>query len=717
LKKNVFCLFSHNNQGGSTISTLSLQQRIFFSVGVFVALTVIVVWFVIRPEYEKSVLNERTTILQQIQHYAVRSADERFSRWVNSARYLAFQAEMNPGELDIAMRQTIGLNPSIVQFIVTSQDIRDELVVTNTDYPSFSYEPDISLWRPYRIDSTTLVQLTYDSASSMLLLASRTEFRLGKQRFTLIGISNANDVRSSLASLPVDGVFGSILRDDDRTLYSNTAIFNTVAIESGSNVTLLRSLELNGQRWIVLSAEFSSVPYTSSIIIPESLFLQPVRQLFYYSAFFIVGLVSVVAALGWIVSHQISKPVRILVDEVQRLSTLDFSTPISPVTLPDLAIIGTTIESMRISLERYRRINVEKIIFEEWKNRFFLSHSQDMIALTDPDGSFLFMNDRFSTLRSELTVGAPVIRKEDLLTHPSIRPSKETTASESSGGFNITVVQKDLSVDHSHGTLQFLRFHDVTIRRGEEHLGSLLTLHDMTNERMIEQMKKDMMSVIAHELRNPLNSVIGFASLMIEEEQFKPDETKKYLDIIRQSGRTMNTLITRFLDVQRLESGKGEYPKEETDIAGIVDLVCLSQKPLLKQKSLELKVTKEELLPPAVVSPELIREAVLNLVSNAIKYGDENRTIEVDLKRHGNAILLSVTDHGYGISAEDQEKLFSKFFRVTSNKKAAGQVGTGLGLSHVKEVMKFHGGDVSLESHPAIGSRFTLTIPLNGSTS
>lgn len=715
--KNDFCLFSHNIRGDTTISSLSLQHRIFFSVAVFVSVALIVVWFVIRPEYELSVLNERTTILQQVQQYAIQSADERFSRRVNSVRYLAFQAEMNPGELDVAMRQTIGLNPSIIQFIVTSPDVRDELTVTNTDYPSFAYEPNESLWRPYAIDSTTSVQLAYDSVSSMLLLSSRTEFRLGKQRFTLIGISNANDIWTSLASLPVEGAFGSILRENDRTLHSNTDIFNSIDIKSSSNVTLLGSLDLNGERWLVLSSGFSSVPYTSSIIIPESLFLQPVRQLFYYSAFFIVALMAMVATLGWIVSHQISKPIKILVNEVQRLSELDFSTPISPVTLPDLTIIGTTIESMRLSLDRYRRINVEKIIFEEWKNRFFLSHSQDMIALTDSDGSFLFMNDRFSSLRSELSTGASVMRKEDLLLHPSISSSKETTATELSGGFNITVVQKDLNVDHAHGTPQFLRFHDVTIRRDEEHLGSLLTLHDMTNERMIEQMKKDMMNVIAHELRNPLNSVIGFASLMIEDDELKPDETKKYLDIIQQNGRTMNTLITRFLDVQRLESGKGEYPKEETDIASIVDLVCLSQKPLLKQKSLELDVTKEEHLPPAVVSPELIREAVLNLVSNAIKYGDEKRTIEVDLKRNGNALVLSVTDHGYGISAEDQEKLFSKFFRVTSNKKAAGQVGTGLGLSHVKEVMRYHGGDVTLESNPAIGSRFTLTFPLNGSVS
>ena len=110
--------------------------------------------------------------------------------------------------------------------------------------------------------------------------------------------------------------------------------------------------------------------------------------------------------------------------------------------------------------------------------------------------------------------------------------------------------------------------------------------------------------------------------------------------------------------------------------------------------------------------PELIHDAVSNLLSNAIKYGDPGRTVEVVLSRKDNAILLTVTDHGYGIPAEAQEKLFSKFYRVTTNEKVKSQVGTGLGLAYVKEIAAYHDGSVSLESNPEIGCTFTLTIPI-----
>jgi signal transduction histidine kinase len=237
-------------------------------------------------------------------------------------------------------------------------------------------------------------------------------------------------------------------------------------------------------------------------------------------------------------------------------------------------------------------------------------------------------------------------------------------------------------------------------------------LHDLTNERMIDRMKTEMMNFIVHELRNPLNSIMGFSSFMIEEPDMAVDERSEYARIIQESSRTMNQLVNRFLDVQRLESHKVDYHKENTDLVAVAKLVCDSQKPQVLAKSIQLQFTAEENIPSTIVAPDLMREAFLNLVSNAVKYGDENRTIDVEMKRQNDSILFIITDHGYGISIEDQEKLFSKFFRVTSNKKAAGQLGTGLGLAHVKEVMKIHNGNVTLESNNSIGCRFTLTIPI-----
>lgn len=696
-----------------TSLSLSLQQRIFIAVGLFVGLTLGIIWIFIRPSYERTVVEERTTIVQQIQQYAVQTSDEKFAGWINVNRFLAYQAESQPRELNVAMRQNIALKPNIIQIIVSSPDVNDELVVTNTEYTGFRYLPPLSGWMSSKNDSTTMVQLDYDAVRSAVLFSVRNDFRMGGKRFSVTTIANANDIVTNFTKIPIDGEFGSMLHAGNRIIYKNNFAGDSALIPTIANVNLLRTVKIGGENFLVLSSEFRSIPYSSTILLPEELFLRPVRTLFYYSAVLILGLMAVVVVLGWIVSYQISKPVSQLVRDVERLSTLDFSKPISPVHLSDLAKIGTTIESMRLVLERYQRINVEKIIFEEWKNKFFLTHSQDMIALTNPDGTYMFMNDRFSQLRTELATTASFKTKDDLLHHPHVHRSKETSATESSSGFNITIMQKELMIEHANKHPQYLRFHDVTIMRGSENLGSLLTLNDLTTDRLIDQMKTDMMNMIAHELRNPLNSVIGFASLILEEDSIDEEEQKKYLGIIQSSGRTMNQLITRFLDVQRLESGTANYQKEEIDFVEIVEMVALSQKPMLLDKSLSITVKKHEQIPTIMAAPELMREAVLNLVSNAIKYGDENRTIEIDLKHENSAVIFTITDHGYGISAEDQEKLFSKFFRVTSNKKAAHQIGTGLGLAHVKEVAKFHGGDISLESNAELGCRFTLTIPVS----
>ena len=111
-------------------------------------------------------------------------------------------------------------------------------------------------------------------------------------------------------------------------------------------------------------------------------------------------------------------------------------------------------------------------------------------------------------------------------------------------------------------------------------------------------------------------------------------------------------------------------------------------------------------------SAENLDGILINLIDNAIKYGDPGRTMEVDIKNTGDLLRFSITDFGYGISLEDQKKVFEKFFRVKSNAKSARVAGTGLGLAYVKEIVNQHKGEIKLESNEEIGSRFTIDIPI-----
>lgn len=693
-------------------SRLSFHHRIFLLIGLFAVISIAVIWFIVRPQYERQVVEERTTVVQQLQHFAVRSIDDQLAQWITITQYLAWNLQTRPNDASVLIRQQIAFDTSIIQLIISSPDLTDEFTATNTAHPHFVFRPDAGSWKRTSKDSSISILWMDDSVSQKKIFGVQKYFLIDGKRMYLSLVADSRHLLHQLEQLPIGGTFAVQVGGEQGFVYSNADILFPVLPEIWTNVSIIQDVPIQGTEWKMLYSRFSSVPMYLLIGIPNDVIVQPVQELLIFSLTIILSLTVLVIVLGWNFSRQITRPVTQLVQDVERLKSLDFSLPVSIPQLREIASVATTIESMRTVLERYQRINVEKIIVEEWKNKFFLSHSEDGICITDGIGSFSFMNDQFIQLKDALEPAAPVRNKSDLLSHPHVVKTKETVREETSGPFSITFHQKEMMIGEPDLEPKYYRLHDVTIARGEENLGSLLVLHDLTSERMIDKMKTEMMNFIVHELRNPLNSIMGFASFIKDEPEMSITERMEYITIIQQSSRTMNQLVNRFLDVQRLESHSVEYHKEPTDLVSIAKLVCDSQKPQLQAKFIELTFTADADIPKAIVSPDLMREAFLNLVSNAIKYGDENRTIDVIMKRTGASIQFVITDHGYGISAEDQEKLFSKFFRVTSNKKAAVQIGTGLGLAHVKEVMKFHKGDVALESNNEIGCRFTLTIPI-----
>ncbi|MBW7888879.1 MAG: GHKL domain-containing protein [Bacteroidetes bacterium] len=691
---------------------MSFRQRVTFIIGIFVVSALLISWFILRPYYENRVIEERITVMEQYQYYTTASFDRQFEVWTNIAQYLAWVGTNNPQEISVVMRHLIGLRSDVRQFVLTSSTSAGDYLLTSSLTPSFSYTPADSEWYPMKSDLQTAVHLSKDSIGGEIIFGVRKNFTAGNDTFIVTVYANCNPLFNRLRFVPVGDHYISGIFHEQNTIYSYSMGAIIAPAFSTQNISALKKEVINNQTWNIITAEFSSIPFTFIAAFPQEAILAPVQQLFIYSVYFILGLSIIVIILGALFSRQLTKPVYQLVSDVERLRSLDFSHPISPLALPELSRIGTTIESMRTALERYQKLNVEKIIFEEWKNKIFMSHSEDLICLTDAEFKFSFMNDRFERLKNLLAHHAPFETKEDFMRHPLIKYSKQTLRREDSGAFNISYAQMELKIRTSNEEKEFYRLQDVTIQRKEENLGSLLILHDLTNERMIDAMKTEMMNFIVHELRNPLNSVMGFATLMIDDPEMSVEERSEFLHIIEQSSKTMNTLVNRFLDVQRLESHSVEYPKDKVDLSAIARAVCNSQKPQLLAKNLSLNFTVESELPRTVAAPDLLREAFLNLVSNAIKYGDENRTIDVVMKQSAGSILFIITDYGYGISAEDQKKLFSKFYRVSSNKKVQNQLGTGLGLAHVKEVMNYHHGTVTLESNNEIGCRFTLTIPI-----
>ena len=254
-------------------------------------------------------------------------------------------------------------------------------------------------------------------------------------------------------------------------------------------------------------------------------------------------------------------------------------------------------------------------------------------------------------------------------------------------------------------TLNPVRLH------GNELLGTVITLRDISQEKELERMKADFYSMITHDLRSPATSIIGFVDLLAQEAVGPLNAAQReIIAILQRSVQKLLNLINDFLDYSAIDAGFLRLERRQTRLDQVISEAVHEAQPLANQRHhvLELSLPPEPVI--AWVDSERIGQVVTNLLSNAIKYTPEGGHIKASLKVNGEWIAIEVSDNGIGIPAEQIPLLFSKYKRV-SNERVRKIQGTGLGLLIVKEIVKAHGGEISVSSEPGHGSTFRVLLP------
>ena len=238
-------------------------------------------------------------------------------------------------------------------------------------------------------------------------------------------------------------------------------------------------------------------------------------------------------------------------------------------------------------------------------------------------------------------------------------------------------------------------------------VGAVLLAFDMTAQAFAERSRREFTANVSHELKTPLQGIIGSAELL-ENGMVRPDDVPRFVGHIRGEAQRLVTLINDILRLSELDEG-GSLPTEPVELLSLCTDTVKSLESAAQQRQITMTVTGEAVTVPGV--RRLLTETVFNLCDNAIKYNKDGGSVAVTVGRDGSDAVVTVADTGIGIPPEHQGRVFERFYRVDkSHSKASG--GTGLGLSIVKHAVAYHHGTVTLDSREGEGTTFTLRLPL-----
>ena len=271
-------------------------------------------------------------------------------------------------------------------------------------------------------------------------------------------------------------------------------------------------------------------------------------------------------------------------------------------------------------------------------------------------------------------------------------------------------VEKDLILYGEEERI--VRAHGTPLRDAEgKRIGVLIVLNDVTRLARLENIRKDFVANVSHEVKTPITAIKGFVETLQEGQAQDPEEIRRFLGIIHKHVERLESIVEDLLSLSRIEKETekeeivlGEHPIR--DVLNAALQVCEIKR---VAKNILIEMSCQEDL-SGIVNPALMEQAVVNLLDNAIQYSEPGGKVHLEARGTENEILIRVRDHGCGIEKKHLDRLFERFYRVDkSRSRKLG--GTGLGLAIVKHIMQAHGGRVSVESQIGTGSTFILHLP------
>jgi two-component system phosphate regulon sensor histidine kinase PhoR len=408
------------------------------------------------------------------------------------------------------------------------------------------------------------------------------------------------------------------------------------------------------------------------------------------------------AGISWVISRRISRPIEQMKKSAEQFAGGDLSHRLAPPATEEMAGLADAMNRMAAQLDN----RIETISRQRNQLETVLASMLEGVIAIDTEERIVSINRAAAQLFENEPANCQNKTIQEVIRSPALQQFFRRALN------NPHPAEEDIIVYQNEERVIDVKSSPL-LDASQQQIGTLVVFNDVTQLRRLENMRRDFVANVSHEIKTPLTAIKGFVETLQQGNVEKAKEKERFLGIIQKHVDRLNAIVEDLLTLSRIEQEdkRKEIDFQQVKIEGIFQAAIQLCRPKAEEKKIHINLDCEKDT-SAIFDPTLIEQAVVNLLDNALKYSEPQSTVLLKSHQQNSEVIISVQDHGIGIAQKHLPRLFERFYRVDKS-RSRKEGGTGLGLAIVKHIAQAHGGHVSVESKLGEGSRFSIHLPQN----
>ncbi|WP_353094664.1 ATP-binding protein [Tissierella praeacuta] len=404
--------------------------------------------------------------------------------------------------------------------------------------------------------------------------------------------------------------------------------------------------------------------------------------------------------LGYLIASSITEPIRDVTNKAEEMAMGNFKQFVEVKSDDEIGQLASMFNHLTLKLKD----TIQEMDLERSKLDTIFNYMAEGVIAVDINGNIIHANpiaiDILQSGQGKILESGSTFREMislKLINLEGINYDDETTLDGA----------RTLETDSHVYKVKYAPFKNEKNNIG----GLIIVFQDMTNEHKLDNMRKEFVANVSHELKTPITTIKSYTETLMDNS-IDDEMGKRFLSVIDDECDRMTRLVKDLLQLSNLDYQKTAWKKQSICVKELLNEILLKLEFSFKEKKHEVAVNIENDLPNIVIDKDGLEQVILNIISNAVKYTEDGGRIEVSSRRLGEFISIEVKDNGIGIPEEDQNRIFERFYRVEKGRSRESG-GTGLGLSIAKQIIEAHGGEIILKSNFNEGTTVDIKIPFD----